>query len=118
MAGGAPTRKFHQRRMIMLESVFHVIDARFLAVLRVNLDHIEAPGQVTGAELLEPGVCAALDECLLGLVNRIQRPDFSALLPGFYFYKQEQTVVPCDDVHFAFARPSEIPSQDPAPFGA
>ena len=118
MGGRVPTRKFHQRRMLMLESVFHMIDARFLAVFRVNLDHIEAPRQVTGAELLEPGVCAAFDECLLGLVYRIQRPDSGTLLPGFYFYKQEQAVVSCDDVHFAFARPSKIPSQDPASFGA
>ena len=117
MAGGVPTRKFHQRRMIMLESVFHVIDARFLAVFRVDLDDIEAPRQVTGAELLEPGVCSALDECLLGLVYRVQRPDSGAFLAGFHLHKQEQPVVPCNDVHLAFAGSSEIPRQDPASLG-
>lgn len=105
-----------------LEHIAHLIDAWRLAVLDIDLDHIEAPGELTRAQTPQPVVGAALDETLLVLVHRIQRADLAVRVAGLDFNKQQQALVAGDDVHFASAaataRVAEIAGQDLAVVGA
>lgn len=86
-----------------------MIDARFFPILDENLDHIEAPWQIPGAEAAEPGVCSALDQFLFGSIHGIQRPDFCGVYPCFYFYEEQEFAAAGDDVHLTPARRFEVP---------
>ena len=64
-----------------------MVDLWFFAFFEQDLDHIEAPREIACFEQFEPCVGAALDELLLGFVDRIERADFGIAAPGFDFDK-------------------------------
>lgn len=110
MDGGGQMRKFHKmNRDFVLERIPHVIQTRFFSLFHVNFDHVVAPWQIAGAELLEPGIRSAFDQELFGFVDGIQRPDFGAFAPCFDFHEEQQFLIPGDDIHFAFSRSPKIP---------
>ena len=96
------------------ERIPHVVDARRFALFQPDFDHIESPWQLAGAEALEPGVGAALDERLLWFVHRIERADFRVLAAGFHFHKEQEFSIAGDTVHLAAAPTLEVPGENPA----
>lgn len=95
-----------------------MVDLRYFAFFDQDFDHIEAPWEIACFEQLEPGIGAALDELLLGFVDRIEWADSGIAAPGFDFHEEQQAILPCNDVHFAAAWAFEISFQDSVALGA
>lgn len=95
-----------------------MVDFWYFALFDQDLDHIEAPREIACFKQLEPCIGAALDELLLGFVDRIKWADFGVAAPGFDFNKKEQPIVSGDDVDFAAAWAFKISFQDPVAVGA
>lgn len=95
-----------------------MVDPRFFAFFKQNLDHIEAPWEMACFEKFEPSVGTAFDELALGFVDRIERAYFGVTATGFNFHKEQQAFLSRDDVDLATARTFEISFEDSVAIGA
>lgn len=102
----------------MLESIPDVVHARGFAVRDQDLDHIEAPRQLAGAQTFEPCVGPAFDQALFLFIHGIERPDFRGFVAGFHLDEQQELALAGDDVHLSAAGAFEIPPEDPASAGS
>ena len=105
-------------RFWMLESVPHMVDARSFTIRDLNFDHVEAPWDLTCAQLTEPRIGTSLNELLLAAVDGVERTDLRARLPRFDLHEEEELFLPGDDVDFPSSWAAVISGEDLATGGA
>ncbi len=113
MAGAIRARKEEWQ----LECVLDVVDPGFLTFRHADLDHVEPPRQITGAQAFQPGVRPSLDQALFFLPYRIESPDPASLAAGFDFDEKQQFAVAGDDVDLAAPRSAVVSGENFATLG-
>ena len=87
---------------------------RFFAFAKDDLNHVEAPWEVPGAEQPEPFVGPTMHELLFPGVDGLKGAAESFTATGFDFHKGEGSPVAGHDVDFSTPRSPEVPVEDPA----
>jgi len=108
-------KKYRARRSegaLTLKDVLDTIDTGCLAFLDNHFDDIKSPGDVAGLQQLQPGIGAAFDQLLFGMVDSIERSTHAPGTAGFHLDEQQQFPASGDNVNLSSLGRAVVPIED------
>ena len=96
--------------------MFYGVDVRFLTFVQNDLNHVEAPRDVSCAQQAKPFIGTALHQLLLPGIDRIERAAELSTGTGLDLHEGQGSAIPGDDIYLAPAGSTEVAGKNTAPF--